>query len=107
RGFGMARNDARRLGKLIQTAGSHHVLGMDWDGMIGNWATQGLNYYVIGKMLWDPAQDVDALIEDYLVSAYGAAAAPAMRRYHAQLEELTNGVIADETYRERKPSPAP
>ena len=52
------------------------MLGLDWDGMIGNWATQGLNYYVVASMMWDPAQDIDALINDYIESAYGKAAAP-------------------------------
>jgi hypothetical protein len=105
--FGIARNDAHRLGRLMQTAASDHVYGFDWDGLIGNWATQGLNYYVVAQLLWDPGQDIDALINDYIESAYGKAAAPAMRRYFDQLEKLTAARAGDPTYKVRKSSPAP
>jgi hypothetical protein len=96
--FGMVRNDARRLGRYIQQSARYHVMGQDWHGMLGNWATQGLNYYVVAKMLWNPAQDVEALIEDYLVSAYGPPALPAMRRYFDKLEPLTDEIRADTGY---------
>ena len=105
RAFGMVRNDARRLGRLVQESATHHVMGMDWDGMVGNWATQGLDYYVVARMMWDPSQDLEALIDDYLVNAYGKASAPAVKQYYDNLEELTAGLVNDATYEGRKVNP--
>jgi len=96
--FGMVRNDARRLGRFIQSTARYNVLGHDWPGLYGNWATQGLNYYVVAMMLWDPTQDVESLIEDYLVSAYGERALAAMRRYFDKLEVLTNEILSNRDY---------
>jgi hypothetical protein len=45
-----------------------------------NWANQGLNFYVGAKLSWDPALDVDALLDDYFTRFYGRAAGP-MREY--------------------------
>lgn len=46
-----------------------------------------LDEYVIFKLLWDPDQDVDALLDDYFTSFYGPAAEPIAAMY-ARLEEL-------------------
>jgi len=45
-----------------------------------NWWTIGLNYYVASKLLWDADLDVDALLDDYYATMYGAARKP-MREY--------------------------
>ncbi len=46
-----------------------------------------LDEYVLLKLLWDPDQDVDALMDDYFTSFYGPAAEPIEQMY-ARLEEL-------------------
>jgi hypothetical protein len=51
-----------------------------------HWATQGLNFYVAAKLAWNPATDVDALLDDYFQRFYGKAAAP-MRRYWERWEQ--------------------
>ena len=43
--------------------------------------------YMTLKLLWDPDQDVDALIGDYFINFYGPAAEP-MRQFYANLERL-------------------
>jgi hypothetical protein len=43
-------------------------------------AVNGLNFYVLGKQLWDPAADVKAILADYVTTGFGPAA-PAMARY--------------------------
>jgi hypothetical protein len=105
--FGMVRNDARRHARFIQQSTRYNVMGHDWPGLYGNWATQGLNYYVLASMLWDPTQDIEALIEDYLVSAYSRPALHAMRRYFDKLEVLNEEVRSSDYYRGRKESPEP
>ncbi len=50
-----------------------------------NPAANGLDFYVASKLLWNPAIDVDALLDDFYEKAYGRAAAP-MKRFHERLE---------------------
>jgi len=49
-------------------------------------ATNGMNYYVAAKLLWDADLDVDTLLSDFYEKCYGEASDP-MRRYHEALEE--------------------
>ena len=58
-------------------------------------AVNGLNFYVLGRLLWDPAADVKAIQADYVQKAFGSAA-PAMARYYDRF-------IA--SWREQKSSP--
>ncbi len=50
------------------------------------YAINGLNYYVLGRLLWDPSLDVEALRQDYLEAGFGAAATP-VARYLQRLEK--------------------
>lgn len=59
----------------------------------GNWGTQGLNYYVLAKLLWDPHRDVDPIIDDYCRAAYGPGA-EAMKEYYRRAEDLANRIAA-------------
>ena len=51
-----------------------------------NWATVGLNYYVAAKLLWNPSQDMKALLEDFYEKFYGEAKVP-MKKFHQTLEQ--------------------
>lgn len=59
-------------------------------------ANNGLNFYVLGRLLWDPSQDVDAIRRDYVNTAFGPAA-PAMDQYYNRWIE---------SWRSQKRSPA-
>lgn len=63
------------------------MMGTDLDSCCHNWATQGLNYYVVAKLHSDPNQDVDALVDDYCRAGFGPAA-KTMRRYFDKQEAL-------------------
>jgi len=65
------------------------MIGSDWDSIIHHWATVGLNYYVLGRLLWDPSQNVDAIMKDYCKSGFGPAA-DEVEGYFNELERLTN-----------------
>ncbi len=69
------------------------MIGADWDSVIHHWATVGLNYYVLARLLWDPSQDVDKIVKDYCVTGFGPAAEE-MERYFGELERLTNAMAA-------------
>ena len=49
------------------------------------WIFNSMNYYVFGKVMWDVATDVDALMEEHLKLMYGAAA-PQMKEFYDTLE---------------------
>ncbi len=59
-----------------------------------HWATQGLNFYLAAKLLWDPKSDVDALLEEYYRRFYGKAG-PAMRRYWERWEQAMVATAAE------------
>ena len=44
-------------------------------------AVNGLNFYVLGRLLWDPSADVRAIQADYVEKAFGPAAAILNRYY--------------------------
>ena len=62
----------------------HGVIGT-YSEMHKHWGTQGLNFYVYGKLAWNPLADVDAVVVDYCRAAFGPAA-KTMRQYYDFLE---------------------
>lgn len=50
------------------------------------YAVNGLNYYVLGRLLWDPDADVHRMQSDYVEAGFGNAA-PAVNRYLTRLED--------------------
>ena len=50
------------------------MLATDFDCCTGNWAVQGLNYYVCARLNWRPNLTYDAILDDYCQSGFGPAA---------------------------------
>lgn len=69
------------------------MIGTDLDSCTHNWATQGLNYYIVARLHWDPSRDVDAMIEDYCRAGFGPAA-KTMRAYFSKLESVFSGTAS-------------
>lgn len=67
------------------------MVGADFDAVIHHWATQGLNYYVLAKLLWNPQADPDAIVDDYCKTGFGPAA-PEIREYFSEIQKLTVAV---------------
>jgi hypothetical protein len=80
-----------KMGEDLRYLLSHGMVGTDFDACLHNWATHGLNYYVLAKLLWNPDADVDALIDAYCQSGFGPAAAP-VKRYFARVEAITDDI---------------
>jgi hypothetical protein len=91
KGGGLPLLYPHRMAEDLKPIFRDDVLGVDFDSLGHHWATEGLNYYVLVKLIWDADVDVDALVDDYCRSGFGAAA-PAVCRYFARLEELTSQV---------------
>ncbi|MGI6355438.1 MAG: DUF4838 domain-containing protein [Lentisphaeria bacterium] len=64
------------------------MIGTDIDTFGQDWATLGLNYYMVPKLLWNPAADPEAIIQDYCQAGFGPAAA-AIREYFAEVEKIS------------------
>lgn len=73
------------------------MMGTDLDSCTSNWATQGLNYYVVSRLHFDPTQDVDALIDDYCRTGFGPAG-KTMRRYFDRLESVFSAMAKGENH---------
>jgi len=76
----------------------HHIahnkcVGTDFDSCIHHWATQGLNYYVLAKLHWNPDLDVDEVIDDYCRTGFGDAS-EMIKRYFLRIEQFTNETAA-------------
>lgn len=72
---------ARRI-RYIVASGRARVF---YEEMHLHWPTTGAVAYVTSRLLWDPRQDVDALLDDYCAGLFGPAAR-AMREYHDAVE---------------------
>lgn len=82
-----------KLAEDFQYLAHHSMIGTDLDSCTHHWATQGLNYYVAARLHWNPDLDVDALIDDYCQSGFGAAA-DSVKQYFMRIEKLTNEMAA-------------
>ncbi len=59
---------------------------------MNDFATEGLDYYIAAKLLWDTNLNVDAIVDDYCEKAFGNAA-PVMKTYFRRLEELWAAIM--------------
>lgn len=84
---GMPLLYVHKFGKDFRHLADHGMMGTDFDSCCHNWATQGLNYYVVARLHWNPEQDVDAILDDYCQAGFGPAA-KSVRRYFDGLEAL-------------------
>ena len=82
--MGVAHVQPRIIAEDIRTVQSLGYLGYYWEAC-ADFAVNHLNAYVAARLLWDPEQDLDALLADYYVKAYGPAA-PAMRAFFERME---------------------
>ncbi len=66
-----------------------------------NWGTKALTNVQFARMLWDPHQDVDALLADYFAKRYGPAAETMHQLYDALDTALSNVTMLKYRFRER------
>lgn len=88
-GHGMPGVFVTKLDRDIKRCYQAGMIAADFDSVLHHWATQGLNYYVLAKLLWDPSQDVEAIVQDYCQKGFGPAG-HVIRRYFRELEEVTD-----------------
>lgn len=77
----------RPLHRDFQALQANGMLGVSFDSVVGNWAGQGLNYYIVTELCQRPEADYETLVAEYY-TAFGPAAG-AMRQYHEHFEQVT------------------
>jgi hypothetical protein len=89
-----------KLADDIRHFSEHKMLLTDFDCCYQHWATDGLNYYVLARILWDPKADVDAIVDDYCRAGFGPGAG-AVRDYFRRIEDLTSTLARAKTFEGR------
>ncbi len=62
-----------------------------------NWGIHGRGYYLAGQLMWNPAQDADAILNDFLDAAFGPAAA-VMKRYYERLDGAGKPLVSEHLF---------
>lgn len=73
---------------FLKHAFEHRMRGIEMDSILGYWAAQGPNYYLVARMMTRPDLSKDAIVNEY-TSAFGAGAAK-IRQYIAYWERLAD-----------------
>ena len=71
------------LGPTIKTWVANGVKGIFMEGVYGTSGgdMDALKTFLVGRLMWEPTLDPDALIEQFLTGYFGPAAAPFVRQY--------------------------
>jgi hypothetical protein len=103
-GMGFPTVYVHRLAEDLRFCAENGMMFTDFDCCYQHWATDGLNYYVLARLLWNPNADVDAIVADYCRAGFGPAADP-IREYFRHLEEMTTDLARSSAYEGRKKNP--
>ncbi len=76
---------AREIAEFMRFTHQHGMIGFDLDQIIGHWATEGLNLYVMARMMNHPELTAEEIVSEYC-EAFGAAA-PKVRAYFDYWQE--------------------
>jgi len=67
---------------------SEHKVRHYYSEIYPNWTGEGPKTWILAKLLWNPKQDVGALLEDWCRSAVGEEAAPFLVKYYERWEKF-------------------
>jgi Domain of unknown function (DUF4838)/Glycosyl hydrolases family 2, sugar binding domain len=77
------------LAKDLKHLRKKNYVGYYWEGAL-DFASNHLNMWVAGRLLWNTDQDIEAILKDYYSHCYGSAA-PKMREYYEMMEQAFMG----------------
>jgi hypothetical protein len=87
---------APEMTEMFHRFAASGMLATDFDGCIGHWAAQGLNYYVCARLSWNPKLTYEEILDDYCRSGFGPAAEHVKRYFR----------LAEKTYVRDDPAKA-
>ncbi len=83
--FGFPQIAARESAEDMKFMARHNLSAVRIDSMMGYWATQGVQYYLMSQLMWDPYADYREILDDYYRRGFGPAAAE-IEQYFSLLE---------------------
>lgn len=91
RRHGLPQVFVHRMAHDFRARAESGMISTDVDTMLPSWAANGLNFYVLARLHWNPDLDVDAVVDDYCRAGFGNGAG-AIKKYFQHIESLTYGV---------------
>lgn len=101
-------NYSKELGEDLNHCYQTGMMGADFDGATHDWATRGLVYYVLARLLWNPSQSVEPIVEDYCRKGFRPAAEPIKAYFEAigdatrKAAQIVGELNSKETVREEE-----
>jgi len=80
----------RQVADFLAFAQKNGLIAVDMDSILGYWANQGLNYYLVARLMERPELTRDDVVAEY-ASAFGAGA-PKIREYIQYWEDVTESI---------------
>ncbi len=84
---------ADKLGEDLAYCAKNGLIGTDFDSLTGQWGTQGLNLYVLPRILNNPDLPVEQVFDEYY-SAFGPAKNQ-VKAYFEYWKKISDGVTDD------------
>jgi hypothetical protein len=92
---------ARRMGNEYIHAYRNGMIGVIYDSLTGQWATQGPSLYTLGRLNVNPALSVEEILDEYY-SAFGPAK-QSVKAYFDYWEKISNAVTEEKFVEYCKP----
>jgi len=73
------------------------ILGIDTESR-GAFATTFINLYIRGRLMWNPDENVDQLIEEFYPAFYGPASKPMAEYWNAIFKAWENTIVTEHEY---------
>ncbi len=90
-GYGFPLVYVHAMDKDFKTCFKDKLFAVEYEALYNYWATNGLNYYMLMKLLWNPGIDIDAELDRYCKKGFGCAA-DEIKKYFLEIEKLTGEI---------------
>jgi hypothetical protein len=95
-GHNMPQFIAKRLGEHFKYCYERGMQASDFCALKGQWATQGINLYVLSRLHNSPEKDINDILEEYY-EGFGTARR-AIKRYFRHLEKADRAITDEKFY---------
>lgn len=85
---------ARKIGHIYRQDLHSGIKGIDFDSLLGEYATQGPSYYMLARLTNRPELTVEEILDEYF-NAFGGAANE-VRQYFAHWEQVADEVTQEQ-----------
>ena len=99
-GWGLPDIPISQSGEDFRFVADHNGTGLFFDLFWFHWSTQAPYYYALSHLAWNPYTDVEALMDDYYLRAFGPAAED-VKAYWKLFEKTRMEFVAEHPSRQR------